>query len=105
MLRKNARSANDRAPDSVPELLRQKGLRRYGLFYVVGEGETLPDGSEAASGYVVDDCGRIFFFWVGWDDRCRGPTFTEWEEVVETEADRADPEYRRAREAAGLPSA
>lgn len=68
----------------------------------MGEGKRLPDGSEDVSGYVLDELGRVFFFWLGWDDECQGVTFSEWE-AVEPEPDWTSiGEYRRARQALGL---
>jgi hypothetical protein len=63
----------------------------------------LPNGSQNASGYVVDDRGRVFFYWLDGDQRRGDVTFTDWDEV-EPEPDwLEEAEYRRARQAAGLP--
>ena len=86
----------------LDRLIRQQGLKRYALFLVSGEGMRLPDASEDASGYVIDELGRVFFFWLGWDGECQGVTFSEWEQVG-SEPDWARiGEYGRARRAVGL---
>jgi hypothetical protein len=84
-------------------LVRDRGLRRYGLFFVTQEGRRLPDGSEDASGYVLDESGRTFFFWLGWDAH-HGPTFTQWEQVEPEPAWMESAEYRRARDQVRLPN-
>jgi hypothetical protein len=86
----------------LDELIRQEGIQRYGLFSVTTEGKLLPDGSESASGFVVDAEDRVFYFWLDWDDARRRIVFTTWDRV-QPEADWAeDSEYRAARLAAGL---
>ena len=102
MLREDEVSTGDRASRILTELIREKGLRRYGLFYVTGEGEAFPDGTESASGYVVDSHGRVFFFWLGWDHGRGLPCLVQWDEADQATTDRSDPEYRQACEAAGL---
>jgi hypothetical protein len=93
-----------RLEHDVDRLIRERGLRRYGLFLVSGEGRILPDGSENASGYVVDQDGRVFFFALDWDAGLRRVSFTQWEQVdAAAEADwDDDPEFQQARKAAGL---
>ena len=91
-----------REENDLHRLIRDQGLRRYGVFLVTGEGKILPDGSEDASGYVVDEAGRVFFFWLDWDDQLEGVTFAKWKSI-EPDADWEDePEYLEARRAAGL---
>jgi len=83
-------------------LVRARGLRRFGLFFVTGEGEDLPNGGEEQSGYVIDDGGRIYSFWTGWDVARQDVTFTDWELVDEEPEWRSVAEYERARVQAGL---
>lgn len=83
-------------------LIQGRGLRRYGLFFVTQEGRRLPDGSEDASGYVLDETGRTFFFWLGWDEGHHSLTFTEWEQVDPDPSWMESAEYHRACEQAGL---
>jgi hypothetical protein len=86
----------------MDKLLREMGLRHYGLFAVTTEGKPLPDGSESASGYVLDAQGRVFSFWLDWDDDQRRIAFTEFKRV-EAEPDwEDDQEFQEARQAAGL---
>jgi len=93
--------------DSLPEspierLVRERGLRRFGLFFVTGEGEYLPNGDEEKSGYAIDDQGQTYSFWTGWDQTQQAVVFSEWEPVA-TEAEWFDvAEFERARAAAGL---
>src|SRR5437764_15280610 len=51
----------------LDELIQQEGIQQYGLFSVTTEGKLLPDGSESASGFVVDADDRVFYFWLDWD--------------------------------------
>ena len=75
----------------------------YALFFVSGEGHELPDGVEDASGYAIDSSGRVFSFWLGWDQTRGVTTVTEWDQVDPEPDWIDDPEYRRAREKMGLP--
>jgi hypothetical protein len=77
-------------------------LRRFGLFFVTGEGDELPNGDEEHSGFVIDDRGQIHSFWTGWDESRHEVTFTEWELVDEEKEWRGVGEYERARAKAGL---
>ena len=98
----DAREPPTREATRLDRLIKEQGLKRYAVFLVSGEGKRLPDGSEDASGYVIDELGRVFFFWLGWDGERQGATFSEWEQV-ESEPDWARiGEYRRARRAVGL---
>lgn len=83
-------------------LVRERGLERYGFFFVTDEGEPAPDGSGEASGYVVDGRGRTFFFVVDWSAGQRDGVLTRWEDVAPRPDWGRSAEYRRARAAAGL---
>jgi hypothetical protein len=91
--------------ETLDELISQHGLSagHYAFFFVTGEGRILPDGeTEESSGYVIDDRGRVFAFWLGWDMQHRRPVFLDWrEEAPEPAWSRSD-EYRAARRAVGL---
>ena len=63
------------------------------------EGELLPNGAEASSGYVLDRLGRVYAFWVGWDPDREAATFTLWEPVESDPAWLENAEYRRALDA------
>jgi hypothetical protein len=96
------RATNPQA-DTLHRLIAEQGLGRHALFFVTGEGEEFPGGIEESSGFVLDEQGRVFSFWLGWDRRNARPRLTEWEQA-EPEPDWIDePEYRRAREQVGLP--
>jgi hypothetical protein len=93
------------------ELIQEHGLQpgHYALFFVTGEGHILPgeadvpEAVEEASGYVLDDHGRVFGFWLGWDERRQGPALIEWHEETPAPDWRTSDEYRRARRSLGLP--
>ena len=75
---------------------------RYALFFVTGEGVLLPDGTEEESGYVIDEFGRVFSFWTGWDDERGEVVFSEWEPVNPEPHWSRSAEYRSARRSVGL---
>jgi hypothetical protein len=91
----------------LERLIRGRGLARFGIFHASGEGQLLPDGSESGSGYVVDERGRHYFYWLDWDAERAQLALTCWQELEPTEFAEleGDSEYRQARTAAGLPSA
>jgi hypothetical protein len=97
---------DSRPASPLERLVRERGLRRFGLFFVTGEGELFPNGDEEQSGYVIDELGQAYSFWTGWDPDRQEVTFTEWEAVDEEPEWRGVGEYERARACAGLdPSA
>jgi hypothetical protein len=83
---------------ALDHLIEERVQHRYELFFVTGEGKALPDDLEETSGYVLDETGRVFSFWVDWDESRSAPTLTEWEQVEAEPHWTKDPEYRRARE-------
>ena len=58
--------------------------------------------STSPSWHVIDEQGRVYAFWLGWDDRRQSPAFTEWEEVEPESNWLESTEYRQARERVGL---
>ena len=46
----------------IEQLVRQRGLRRFGLFFVTGEGKELPNGDEDQSGFAIDASGQVYSF-------------------------------------------
>jgi hypothetical protein len=87
---------------SIERLVRERGLRRFGLFFVTGEGDDLPNGDEEQSGYVIDERGQAYAFWTGWDQDRQQVVFSEWE-PVDAEAEwNGVSEFEQARLAAGL---
>jgi len=88
----------------LERLIRARGLARFGIFHATGEGQLLPDGSEAGSGYVVDEHGRHYFYWLDWDVDRAQLALTCWQDLEPAEfADlQGDREYRQARAAAGV---
>ena len=89
----------------IEMLVRERGLQRFGLFFVTGEGEDLPNGDEEQSGYIIDNQGQIYSFWTGWDATRQQVTFSEWELVDEEPEWRGVGEYERARARAGVATA
>jgi hypothetical protein len=94
--------ADSQPASPIEWLVRERGLQRFGLFFVTGEGEELPNGDEEQSGFVIDSQGQIYSFWTGWDATRQAVTFSEWEPVVEEPEWRGVGEYERARARAGL---
>jgi hypothetical protein len=91
---------------AVEAFLDDLGIGRRVLFDDVGEGTIFPDGTESMSGHVVDELGRVFFFWTDWDAARRRPVFTTWRQIEPSPSLTASKEYQRARAALGLaPSA
>jgi len=94
--------ADSRPASPIEWLVRERGLRRFGLFFVTGEGTDLPNGDEEQSGYVIDGQAKIYSFWTGWDVARQEVAFTEWELVDEEPEWQGVGEYERARARAGL---
>jgi hypothetical protein len=84
--------------------VRAQGLERFAYFLVSGEGTFFPNGLESASGFVIDEHGRVFSFWTAWDAEGERLTFSEWEQVEPRPHWERRAEYRRARAAVGLPT-
>jgi hypothetical protein len=62
----------------------------------------MPDGTEEVSGHVIDERGRLFFFWLEWDERLGAPALNTWKPVRPQPRWVKSREYREAREAVGL---
>src|SRR3954462_12660434 len=88
---------DSRPATPIERLVTERGIRRFGLFFVTGEGDELPNGDEDQSGDVVDSRGQIYSFWTGWDAARRDVVFTEWEQIEEEPEWRGVAEYERAR--------
>lgn len=93
----------ERAVAAIHTLIAERGIGRHALFHEAGEGRAFPDGSEAMSGYVVDEQGRTYTFWTGWDAERGRATFTTWEPVELEPRMLASREYQEARAEVGLP--
>jgi hypothetical protein len=87
---------------TLSDLLHQKGLSKYGIFFAADEGRRMRNGEEEASGFVVASDGRIYSYWIRWDAMREKPVLTEWDEVKEEPHWRLSSEYRIARMRAGL---
>ena len=88
--------------DLLEQLVHARGVGRHAFFFVSGEGITMPNGVEEESGYVIDEQGRIFSFWLGWDAELGRTVFETWEQVQAEPHWCQEPEYRRARGVVGL---
>jgi hypothetical protein len=80
----------------IEHLVRARGVGPHACFFVSGEGELLPDGMEALSGFVLDRLGRVYAFCTGWDQEHDAAAFTLWELVEPDPAWLEDSEYQRA---------
>lgn len=89
--------------DTLEQLVAARGIGACAPFLVAGEGTILPNGDEESSGYVVDETGRVFRYWLAWDDERDAPTLSVWRQVEQPDRWRDHPEYRKAREQLGLP--
>ena len=99
MISTNSQHRRKSAPGETTELtrlVRERGIGPHVIFYLDGESEILPNGTEASSGYVLDRVGRVYAFWVGWDAEQEAATFTLWEAVDSDPAWLEDAEYSRA---------
>ena len=96
-----------RAPREVQRaLLRaaiaRRGLSRFAIFDICVEGRIYPNGFDEVSGSVLNEDGRIWFFWTGWDDERQAVTIRHWDEEPITPLLTSGPEYERARRELGL---
>jgi hypothetical protein len=88
---------------AIDRLLRERGIGRHALFLTQREGTILPGGLEAISGFVLDERGRVYGFWLAWDDARNVLDLAPFYEVSNVEdAFRDDAEYRTARRELGL---
>src|SRR4051812_26522997 len=83
--------------DVLEQLVQARGVGRHAFFFTSGEGTEMPNGVEEESGYLLDEHGRVFSFWLGWDVEQREPVLETWERVEIEPRWRDEPEYQRAR--------
>ena len=93
---------DERSIAAVEALLDDLGIGKRAIFDDVGEGTSFPDGTESMSGLVVDESGRVHFFWTDWDAARARPVFTTWREVEPEPSLKSSKEYRQARAMLGL---
>lgn len=88
--------------DNLGALVAERIVGPFALFFVTPEGEEFPDGSESESGFAIDQAGRVFAFWTGWDAERAEAVLESWEQV-EPEPFWSDiAEYRWVRAEVGL---
>ena len=102
---RHARSERSPGPSSLDTLLGQRLGGRYARFFDTSEGIAMPNGEEEQSGLVLDESGRVFSYWLGWDSTLGAPALTVWEQVEPEPTWLEHDEYREARQALGLPVA
>jgi hypothetical protein len=86
-------------------LFAAKGLGQgaWWPFLVQGEGTPLPGGVEACSGFVLARDGRVFGWWLDWDEAGEDYLLDRWWQVEAPERELAgDTEYQEARRRLGL---
>jgi hypothetical protein len=88
--------------ERLDQLIAERIAGRHAMFFVTSEGDVLPDGTDTESGHVIDEQGRVFAFWTGWDAARNVFAFESWEQVEPESHWSESAEYRRAREAVGL---
>jgi hypothetical protein len=93
---------DERALAAARDLIAERIVGRFAIFWDVGEGTMFPDGTEDMSGHVIDEQGRIYIFWTEWDASRNRPMFGTWKQIEGKLSNETATEYRRAREAVGL---
>lgn len=89
---------------AIERLLTERGIGRHALFLTQREGTQLSGGLESVSGFVLDDRGRVYGFWLACDEHTRALTLQPFYPVESAAREFAnDAEYQAARRALGLP--
>lgn len=86
----------------LTDLIRARGLDRFELFGVSGEGTFFGNGYETSSGFVLDSAGRVFYFWMGPGPDKERAILSTWEEETPGADWADDAEYQLARGRLGL---
>src|SRR6188472_1437875 len=82
---------------TLDRLVQEQRIGRFAYFFLSGEGVFYPDGTEESSGHVIDESGRTYAFWTGWDAARGAVTLSQWDAVDTEPAWLQSAEYRRAR--------
>src|SRR3712207_8089593 len=77
--------------------IEERGLRRFAILETVGEGRFYPNGMEERSGDVMDQAGRVWLFWTGWDPIRERIVIQDWVEADVVPALKQTKSYARAR--------
>lgn len=83
-------------------MIEERGLNRYAIWFAAEEGIEMPNGEEEMSGTLVNEDGRVFSFWTGWDETAARVVFTKWKKVKPRAEWMERRAYRQARELAGV---
>ncbi len=83
-------------------LIRQRLPGRYAIVFDTVEGTCLPSGEEEQSGLVLNEDGRVFSYWLGWDQQQGVLALVQWDEITPEPRWLHDSEYRHALECLGL---
>jgi len=86
----------------VRAAIEARGLDRFALYDTCVEGRVYPNGVDEVSGFVLNEDGRIWFFWTGWDDERQVVTIRHWDEEPITPLLTSGREYDRARRELGF---
>jgi hypothetical protein len=97
------RAGSDAQRAALRSAVEGLGLKRFAFFGTSIEGKIYPDGIEERSGFVLNEDGRIWGFWTGWDDDRQQVVIDEWWEEPVTPLLTSGREYERARRELGLP--
>ena len=103
MISDTALERDARQRQALDQLIAAKSLGRYATFFETGEGTPLPGGLEKMTGYVIDAHGGAYWFVLDWDAAQHGVALTDFKPVDVKSSWTEIAEYRRAREAVGLP--
>jgi hypothetical protein len=96
------RAARDVQRAALRAAIAERGLSRFAVFDTTVEGRIYPNGVDEVSGSVLNDDGRIWFFWTDWDENRQAVTLRHWEEEPMTPLLTSGREYARARRELGL---
>ncbi len=68
LLNMNLEFLEEDTQDILKRLFQDKGIDKFALISIVGEGYYSPAGEESVSGEVLTSDGKIFSFWLEWDE-------------------------------------
>src|SRR5689334_15994768 len=78
---------DERSLAAASNLIAQRLTGRFAIYHDVGEGKVFPNGTEDLSGWVVDERGDHYFFWVDWDAGADQPILGTWQREESSDRD------------------